>query len=159
MIGLIGRLNAKLGDLSPAARCAILLSTVVGVFAVATPVAYGRHGTLGLQAVAIAAVVCGVCSLAALVLATLWHGTPNGVAGALGGSLVGMFPPLAVGLALQHNNMPVAAAGAFGWIVVFYLTTLVVKTLLVAPAMSKSPRGVAASAAAVSSNASTQAGT
>lgn len=147
MIESFGRINAKLAVLSVVARCAILASAVFLTALIALPIGYARHELLGLAAVGLAAAVCGTCSLVALVLATRWHGTPNGITGALAGSLVGMFPPLVVGVALQHSGSPLAAAGAFGWIVVFYLATLTVKTLLVAPAMNRPASAVASVAA------------
>lgn len=156
VIGLTGRLNAKLSDLSLTTRCAMLLSTVLGTLIVAAPIAYLRDGIVGLEAVALAAVACGVCSTAALILSVSWHGTSKGVVGVLAGSLIGMLPPLAIGLTVQHNHAALAAAGAFGWIVVFFLTSLVVKTLLVAPVTSRPTK--ASLTASVSSPNGSQAG-
>jgi hypothetical protein len=135
VIETIGRLNAALGHLSLAKRAAILLAVVALVSAASLPIAYGRDGVAGLAAVAIAAGVCGACSMVGLILATRGQGTPSGVAFALSGSLVGMLPPLFVGMLLQQSESAVARAGAFGWIVVFYLATLLAKTLLVVPSI------------------------
>ena len=38
--------------------------------------------------------------------------------------------PMGVGLLLNYGGGPLASAGVFGWIVVFYLLTLAVETLL-----------------------------
>ena len=82
------------------------------------------------QAVAVAAVVCGLSGLAGLVVTLVWRGTAHGVAAALGGSFLGMVLPLATGIVLQRRGGELQGAGVFGWIVLFYLVALAAKTLL-----------------------------
>jgi hypothetical protein len=133
VIGLIGRLTLHVSRLSTAMRLAWLNAALVAVACLGVALGASRHGAMGVVAVLTAALVCGVCANVALLLATRWHGTPNGVVGSLAGSLVGMLPPLFVGFTLNQQQGDLARAGVFGWIVAFYLTALMVKTLLVAP--------------------------
>jgi hypothetical protein len=133
VIGLIGRLTAHVSRLSTAARLAWLSGVLITATCAGLTTAVARHGAAGAAAVLTAALVCGVCANAALLLSLRWHGTPNGVVGALAGSLIGMMPPLFVGFTLHQQQGELARAGVFGWIVAFYLTALVVKTLLTAP--------------------------
>lgn len=134
MIGLIGRLSAHVSRLSTAARLAWLNGVLMIVLIAGLAIAGLNGGAANYTAVLTAALVCTLSANAALVLAVRWHGTTHGVAGTLAGSLVGMFPPLAIGFALHQQGGELARAGVFGWIVVFYLSALIVKTLLVAPA-------------------------
>jgi len=152
VIGLISRLTARVTRLSTTARLAWLNGVLLVVLALALAMVVARHDTGDMRtaeitAVVTAATVCTLSANAALILALLWHGTPNGVVGALGGTMVGMFPPLVLGTVLQRRGGPLAEAGVFGWIVVFYLSALVVKTLLVAPSVGPA---VAATDACVS---------
>jgi hypothetical protein len=140
VIGLIGRLTAHVSRLSTAARLAWLNGALLVVLCVALSIAAARDGAAGFTAVLVAALVCTLSANAALVLATLWHGKAQGVAGALAGTLVGMLPPLAIGFTLQRQGGELARAGVFGWIVVFYQSALIVKTLLVAPVSATAGR-------------------
>jgi hypothetical protein len=140
VIGLISRWNAHVSRLSTAARCARLNGVLLVVLVAALLiVGLTGGGAAGIAAVLIAFGVCAASANAALWIAMLGHGTPGGVSGALGGSVVGMVPPLAAGLILHQRGGPLAAAGVFTWIVVFYLSALVVKTLLVAPTVGGLP--------------------
>jgi hypothetical protein len=134
VIGLISRWNERVSRLSTAARCARLNAALLVVLVAALAfVALTDGGAAGFAAIVIAFGVCAVSSNAALWIAMLGHGTPNGVSGALGGSIFGMIPPLVVGLVLHQRGGPLAESGVLAWIGVFYLTGLVVKTLLLAP--------------------------
>lgn len=133
MIGLIGRLTALVSRLSTGARLLWLNGALAVVLCASLAIAAARGGAPEVYAVLVAAAVCAVSSNAALLLSTLWHGTPAGVSGTLAGMLVGMAPPLAIGFLLHRQGGELARAGVFGWVVVFYLAALLVKTLLVAP--------------------------
>lgn len=145
MIGLIGRLSAKVSDMSLALRCAWLNGTLAVVLAVCLTLVADRSQ---MTAVLVAFGICAASANAAMIPAILWHGTPNGVVGALGGSLLGMFPPLFAGLILQQREGALAEAGVFGWIVVFYLAALMVKTLLTAPSAAAPAKAKSATSAA-----------
>ena len=133
MIGLIGRLSVRLSRLSTAARLAWLNGALGFVLLPSLAIAATFDGAAGVYSVLVAFAVCTVASNAALLLSTMWHGTPNGVSGALAATLIGMFPPLLIGCALHLRGGALAQAGVLNWILAFYLTALIVKTLLVAP--------------------------
>lgn len=133
MIGLIGRLSARLSRLSTAARLAWLNGVLGVVLLLSLAIAATLDGATSLYAVLVAFAVCTTASNAALLISLMGHGTPNGVSSALAGTLVGMFPPLMIGCALHLRGGSLAQAGVLNWILAFYLTALIVKTLLVAP--------------------------
>lgn len=135
MIGLIGRWSAKVSEMSLAKRCAWLNGAMAAVLVVCLAIAaVSAEPIRTLAAVLTAAFICTLSANIALVPALLWHGTPNGVNGALAGMLLGMFPPMAACLMFQLRGGPLTEAGVVYWILAFYLTALTVKTLLVAPA-------------------------
>lgn len=89
-----------------------------------------QHGAAGWQAVVVAAAVCGLAGSLALATAAIFR-RPAVVMYALGlGMLFRIGLPLGVGTALDATGGPLAQAGVFGWIVVFFLLTLAVETLL-----------------------------
>ncbi len=133
MIRLIGRWNALVSDLSLVARCALLSIVLLIAACLAAPVAWLQGGSLSLATAATAAGVCWLAGLVALFLATRGRGTPAAVGWVLAGDGVAMGLPLLSAISLQRSGHWLSAAGYFGWIVVFFLITLVAKTLLVAP--------------------------
>jgi len=112
------------------ASCAIL-AAVLAPFTVAVAwFAYGRSGSIGIAAAAIAG---GVCWLSAsLALATVYLGQMlnNPIGGILGGMFFRMGLPLGVGMAIQQSHEPLANAGSFLMILGLYLVALVVETML-----------------------------
>ena len=113
-------------------RCAGLLAAVliclpaIGYFLSST------H-SLGWQAALVAALVCWFGSTAALVLTAISRGPQGALISLLVGMLFRMGLPLLAGIWLTRSSPALAEAGVFGAILVFYLVTLVVETLLVLP--------------------------
>jgi len=101
--------------------------------ALAAPLAWLQGGAVSLTTACAAAGVCWLAGLVALFLATRGRGTPAAVGWVLAGDGVAMGFPLLTAISLQRSGHWMHAAGYFGWIVVFFLITLVAKTLLVAP--------------------------
>jgi hypothetical protein len=130
---LAQQIGAQIRAMSIPVRAAILFGVCTVAALVAGFAAQSENDPARVYAVAIAAVICTCSALVALVLSLAWHGTPNGVAGALGGTLVGLGIPLVAAIFVQRRDGDLAHAGFYGWIVVFYLIALTVKTLLVAP--------------------------
>jgi len=93
-------------------------------------IAHVRFGVDGVLAALVAAGVCWSAATLALVSAGLLRG-PNA---ALYSMLFGMFfrlgLPLFAGVLLTRQGGPLSRAGLFGWLVVFYLLTLVAETVL-----------------------------
>ncbi len=110
----------------------ILSAAMLLFFALVATIAYRLHGADALQAAAVAAGVCwlgGILSLAG----TARYGR-SGINGPLYALLFGMVfncaLPFTVGLVLSRIGGPLAQAGVFGLIVVFFQFALVVGTLL-----------------------------
>lgn len=138
----IAKCFARFAPLGLPARCALLGLAVLVVFPLAAYVAYSWHGTTGILAAAVAALLCWVGSTAALLLTALLRG-PNQAAGALlGGMFFRMGVPLLGGL-LMHTNVPtLSEANVFGLVLVFYLVTLVVETCLALPLVGGNGQGL-----------------
>jgi hypothetical protein len=108
---------------------AILTAALAAAFPLFGWFGYHRHGEWGLIAAAVAASVCWFgCTMALFCAAFLQRTQP--VAGLLGGMLFRLGVPLVLGLVLQHNHEPLAQAGIFGTILLYYLLSLVVETVL-----------------------------
>jgi hypothetical protein len=123
----------------------ILALAIAATLGVAGGVAWSRSGEMGLAAAIVAAGVCWVGAALSFVLVEWFRRSGNPVAGVLGGMLIRLGLPLAVGVALSEAGGPLADAGVFGLIVVFYLVALVVETLLLVRALQQ-PRRPAPSA-------------
>lgn len=148
MSAFVGRYNAIVSRFSIVERLACLAGVVAIVFALAAPVAYGEHATVGLRALALAAGVTFLGAVPAVVMASLRRGAPAAVAWILAGDAVAMGLPLVVGTVVSRGEGPVAQAGVFGWIVLFFLATLMAKTILIAPLAQVSKPSVADAAGA-----------
>jgi len=134
--GLLGRVTAQIREMSIATRVLVLLAITTVAALIAASIAYDSENTTRLMVVGVAWLVCAVSAIIALVLSLVWHGTPSGVSGTLGGTLVGLGIPLIVAILVQRRDGSFAKAGFYGWIVVFYLISLTVKTLLISPGYS-----------------------
>lgn len=82
----------------------------------------------GLQAAAVAAGICWAASMLALICGALLQNTPQAVLGILSGTLLRTGLPLLAAATFQSQKGPLAEAGVFGYIVIFFLITLVVET-------------------------------
>jgi hypothetical protein len=131
--GELRQIGAQIRAMSITARALVLFAVVALAAAGAAWAVYDSNDLSRVYAVGISAALTAASSLVALVLSLIWHGTPNGVVGALGGMMVGLGIPLAAAIVVQRRDGDLAHAGFYGWIVVFYLISLTVKTLLVAP--------------------------
>lgn len=130
---VMDRYSAIVSRLSTAQRLAWLVGVVAVAYAVTAPIAFGEHGAIGVQAVSLAAGVSLLGASLAVVLASRHRGTPAAVAWILGGDMLAMALPLATGTIVSRQKGSLAEAGTFQWIVLFFLTTLLAKTILVAP--------------------------
>ena len=84
----------------------------------------------GVQAACLAAGVCLLGTEAALFLAGMFKGTVHAVSATLGGMFLKTGIPLFIGMSLDKAGGPVAEAGLFGMILVYYLITLLVWLVL-----------------------------
>ena len=131
----------KLPPLRLRGCCSILLSAMVLFFAPVAAIAFSWHGQDALVATAVAAGVCWLGSTLALV-GTAWFGR-TGINAPLYSLLFGLAfncaLPFTIGLILHRNGGPLAQAGVFGLIMVFFLWALAVETVL-SLCLIKSPR-------------------
>lgn len=136
MSELSSKWRDRLCRLSLPRSCALLAAAVaLGYLAVAGP-AYASHAAAGLAAAAVAAVVCWLASTAALVLAWTLRNTAWSAHGLLAGTLMRLLLPASVAGALHVQGGTLAGSGVFAYMLVFFLLTLVVETVLVLPVAS-----------------------
>jgi hypothetical protein len=136
----MNRYVAAASRLTVVSRCACLIGVVALVFAIASPVAYADRGAIGVQAVLFAAAVSLAGALVAILLASVYQGTPAAVAWILAGDGIAMAVPLLAGVVVTRRGGALADAGVFNWIVLFFLVALTTKTLLIAPLAQQARR-------------------
>ncbi len=119
-------------DHSARLRRACILLTLITLLAlpIFAGVGYWRSGVPGVQAAGVAAAICWVGAIIALLLGGLMRGTDNAVNGVLLGMLFRMGVPLGGGFALHQLCKGLAEAGVFGMILAYYFVTLFAETLL-----------------------------
>ena len=137
MSDALARCRSKLGTLGLGARCALLALAVIAFYPLAATYLHARHGTAGLLAAAVAAVVCLAASMSAMVLTAKIKGTQAALYSLLFGMALRTGVPLVVGTVLQQRGGMLAEAGVFGAIVAYYLLTLVLETWLVLPLVKR----------------------
>ncbi|HUY37152.1 MAG TPA: hypothetical protein VMV69_30855 [Pirellulales bacterium] len=135
----------RFASLSLSAAIGVLSAVAFAAASAAACVEYARAGAMSAAAVGAAAVTCWVASVLSLVLSSSWRRTPQAITGILAGVLVRMTLPMGVAVLSQAVSGPLAKAGLFGWIVCFFLLTLVVETLLLVRLLRSSAGQPAAS--------------
>ena len=110
--------------------CGLLTVVLLAAYPLFAWFGYSQHGADGLLAAAVAGIVCWFGGIAALVLTTSVRSPEGAVSGTLLGMLFRMGFPLAAGVMLDRSGGALAAAGVLGMILLYYLLTLVVETLL-----------------------------
>lgn len=116
----------------------LTLPTACGLLAGATLVAavlvgwhaYTRQQAAGLEAALAAAATCWLSATIALAITVCLAGSPNAVSGVLGGTLIRLAGPLMVTAANGAARTAIFQAGLFGYMVVFFVYTLAVETVL-----------------------------
>lgn len=124
--------NSSAPDRSAKLWRACILLTLVTLLALPAfaGVGYWRNGVPGIQAAGVAAAICWIGAIIALLLGGLMRGTENAVNGVLLGMLFRMGVPLGGGFALHELHEGLAKAGVFGMILAYYFVTLFAETLL-----------------------------
>ena len=107
---------------------AVTLTVVMAVVATVLAVVYSGRGATHVFAIVAAAVAAYLGALIALCLAAIAGKGPNAINMLLAGTLFRFGIPMAVGVVSQISGGPLADAGVFGWIVLFFLIGLVVET-------------------------------
>jgi len=109
---------------------ALCLLTLVlsGVFPLFAWYGNATFGSFGIASAGVALGVCWFGAAAALLVVNFTRHAPT--AGLLGSIFFRMGLPLVVGVWLNSLNGPLAQAGVFGMILVYYLIALAVETVL-----------------------------
>ena len=128
----------RFGPYSLLSACLRLALCEIGFFLAVVLFAYFKRGFDSLLAVAVAAVVCGSAATLALLLTGWLRDSRRAAFGMLLATMPRLGIPLVAGVALDRMGGTLAQAGVFGWIVAFYLMTLVVETVL---SLNLTPKG------------------
>ena len=88
------------------------------------------HGADGVRAAVVAATICWLGASLALISTAMSRGPQAAVWTLLFGMLFRMGLPLAAGFMLYQAGGPLASAGVFGKVLIFYLIALAVETPL-----------------------------
>ena len=110
--------------------CLVLTAVVLLALLVVGGVVGNTRDLNGVLAAATAAAICWFGSTIALLIAGYLSRSNQAAQGHLLGMFFRLGLPLVAGMILQKSGGPLAEAGVFGLIVVFYLITLVAETLL-----------------------------
>jgi hypothetical protein len=133
-----------------ALSCAILLFCMLLALLPVAAWASANHGWLGVQAAAIAWLLCTVAAFAALLISVSFASTPLAASANLGSMGIRMGIPL-FGLIVLPNAAPsLAAAGLLPSLLACYLVALVVETLLALRHVAPNPVRAASSGSASS---------
>ncbi len=116
-----------------AAQAGILVAVVGGEVALVAPLAIWLNGSIGLAAASVAAGLCLLGALAALVVGWLLRDLPNPVHGMLAGMLPRMGIPLGAALVFHLQGGVLAESGLLVYLLVFYPVSLGVETFLSLP--------------------------
>ena len=110
--------------------CLVLTAVVLLALLLVGGVVGNTRGMNGVLAASVAAAICWFGSTVALLLAGYTSRANQAVQGHLLGMFFRLGLPLVTGMILQKAGGPLAEAGVFRLIVVFYLVTLVAETIL-----------------------------
>lgn len=127
--------NSPAPESSAKLRRACIILTLVTLLALPAFAGVGylqneENPVLGIQAACVAAAICWIGAIIALLCGGLMRGTENAVNGVLLGMLFRMGIPLGGGFALHQLHEGLAKAGVFGMILAYYFVTLFAETLL-----------------------------
>jgi hypothetical protein len=123
----------KLQKLNLAFKELILILFVVALFAVIGPIALLLKGATSLCAVALSALICLAGAASAICVCHLMNKTGHALQGMLWGISLGTGFPLVFGIIVHFFGGPLSTAGFIYYLLIFYLPTLTLKTILVLP--------------------------
>ena len=113
-----------------ALSCVLLTVALLVSFPAFALFGYTQHGMVGVVAAAVAGGVCWMGGLLALLLVGLVRGREQMVHATLLGMLFRTGLPLITGIVLTRAGGPLAEAGVFAMILVYYLIGLSIETVL-----------------------------
>ncbi|PQO34702.1 hypothetical protein DTL21_14460 [Bremerella cremea] len=117
--------------------CLWMLLGILGVFPLFAAYGYTRYELVGVFSAATAATVVLIGMEAALVLTIMFRDTDFKIPSVLLGTFFRTGIPLVFGMLMHTAGGPLAEAGLFGMILVYYLLTLGVETVLAVQLVSQ----------------------
>ncbi|MFP6614176.1 MAG: hypothetical protein VB835_17840 [Pirellulales bacterium] len=117
------------------ARVGLLIAAVLFSYFLVAPVAWLISGRVGLLAAAVAAGLCVVAALVALLVNFFFHGPALALHSMVAGMMLRMGIPLAVGMVLHQKVELLATHGMLYYMVVFYFISLATEVVLTLPAV------------------------
>lgn len=117
------------------ARGGLLIAAVLFSYFLVAPVAWLISGRVGLLAAAVAAGLCVVAALVALLVNFFFHGPALALHSMVAGMMLRMGIPLAVGMVLHQKVELLATHGMLYYMVVFYFISLATEVVLTLPAV------------------------
>jgi hypothetical protein len=110
--------------------CLLLTAVMAAAFPLFAGYGFWQSGWSGVAAAAVAGIVCSVGALLALLVIGGVRQSSQVPSAYLLGVLFRMGLPLGIGMLLDWSGGPLAEAGVFGMMVVYFLIGLVVETAL-----------------------------
>ncbi len=130
-------------DVKRAVRFCVLLTVLAALFyPLPALMAFMNYGVDGLVAAALTGGACWLGAVSALALIGVTQGPENGVSGILGGKLLGMGIPLATITVVLISGFPVPKMGMLVLVIVYFLPTLAVQTILAVRLVNASSHSV-----------------
>jgi hypothetical protein len=108
-----------------------MLSVVMAVGGcIGAAIGHERYGSNGIVSALLAAAICWIASLSALLLVAITAATPNALTGTFGAMGLRTGVPLASAFVLAVSSPTLAKAGIVGMLLCFFLVSLMVETVL-----------------------------
>ena len=132
---------------TPLRRCGVLTACSAALWVVLAGPAFGLAGTLGLEGLTYAALMCWLPGCALFFVIPFFDFAQNRAFAFLAGSGLRMFVVLVATVLLQEFRADLGLKQFLGWLVAFYSVTLLVETLLIvkSPEMATSSKSAASS--------------
>lgn len=120
----------RLACLGLLGQAGLVAAVSAGIWLIISPLAYQLSGAAGLAAAAVGGGICFMGAALALILAVPFPG-PDAVMHRMAlGMLARALVPLSLGVALHFKAPALAQAGMVFYLLVFYMATLAMETLL-----------------------------
>lgn len=131
------------------ARVAMVVAATVVVLALVSPVAGYLRGATSVAAASVAAVLCLLGAIGAMLAGELLR-QPDRMLAAVGlGMALRMAVPLGLGLTIHLHGGPLAKAGLLYYLLIFYPVTLAVETWLTLPRIEPGAKAASACGAKI----------
>jgi hypothetical protein len=124
------RVKSGVAQLGSWGRVGLVLAGILLAWLVCAAVAFEVYEWPGVVAASVAAVVSAVCGAVSQAIVDRMHAQGQALAAVGVGMALRMGVPLSLGLFWQMRESPLAQAGVIYYLLVYYLATLAIETLL-----------------------------